>query len=99
MKNKKQIKQTIKTMKQVSFRKKKTKRKQPQHNKEESVCFFACYFVLESEHQPEAARSFFSAKCKNPNFYPILEDRHVSDNLIRTSQGERKLKVSRRQLA
>ena len=43
-KNKKKIKQRIKTMKKKnSCMKKATKRKQPQHNKEESVCFFAFY--------------------------------------------------------
>ena len=74
MKNKKQIKQTIKTMKQVSCRKKKTtkqqqqQQKQSKHNKEESVCFFR--ILLESEHQPEAARSFFSVNGKTPNFFP-----------------------------
>ena len=43
MKKKMEIKQRIKKMKKVSCRKKATKRKQPQHNKEESVCFFAFY--------------------------------------------------------
>ena len=67
--NKKQIKQTIKTMKQVSCTKKKTtKTKKSKHNKRGVRLFFR--ILLESEHQPEAARSFFSVNGKTPNFFP-----------------------------
>ena len=68
MKNKNQIKQTIKTMKQVSCTKKKTKKKKLKHNKRGVRLFFR--ILLESEHQPEAARIFFSVKGKTPNFFP-----------------------------
>lgn len=69
MKNKKQIKQTIKTTKQVSCTKKKTTTtKKSKHNKRGVRLFFR--ILLESEHQPEAARSFFSVNGKTPNFFP-----------------------------
>lgn len=84
MKNKKQIKQTIKTMKQVSCTKKKTKKKL-KHNKRGVRLFFR--ILLESEHQPEAARIFFLSKVKLQISSPMSEDRHVSDNLIRTGSG------------
>ena len=61
MKNKKQIKQTIKTMKQVSCRKKKTTTtttKKTIKTQQRGVRLFS-RILLESEHQPEAARSFF----------------------------------------
>lgn len=96
MKNKKQIKQTIKTMKQVSCTKKKTTKKL-KHNKRGVRLFFR--FLLESEHQPEAARIFFLSKVKLQISSPMSEDRHVSDNLIRTGPGGRRLKVSRGQFA
>ena len=72
MKNKKQIKQTIKTMKQVSCRKKKTTTtttKKTIKTQQRGVRLFS-RILLESEHQPEAARSFFSVNGKTPNFFP-----------------------------
>ena len=72
MKNKKQIKQTIKTMKQVSCRKKKTTTtttKKTIKTQQRGVRLFF-RILLESEHQPEAARSFFSVNGKTPNFFP-----------------------------
>ena len=73
MKNRKQIKQTIKTMKQVSCRKKKTTTtttttKTIKTQQRGVRLFFR--ILLESEHQPEAARSFFSVNGKTPNFFP-----------------------------
>ena len=72
MKNKKQIKQTIKTMKQVSGRKKKSKQTTTKKNNQNTTkrSPFVFRILLESEHQPEAARSFFSVNGKTPNFFP-----------------------------
>ena len=103
MKNNKQIKQTIKTMKQVSCRKEKTttttttKKKTIKTQQTGVRLFFR--ILLESEHQPETARSFFLSMVKLQISFPMSEDRHVSDNLIRTSPGRRRLKVSRGQFA
>ena len=104
MKNNKQIKQTIKTMKQVSCRKKKTTtttttttKKQSKHNKQESVCFFAFYWRASISRRQHAV--FFLSMVKLQISSLMSEDRHVSDNLIRTSPGGRRLKVSRGQFA
>ena len=101
MKNKKQIKQTIKTMKQVSCRKKKTTTTTTTKTIKTQQRGVRLFFriLLESEHQPQAARSFFSVNGKLQISSPMSEDRHVSDNLIRTSPGGRRLKVSRGQFA
>ena len=96
MKHKKQIKQAIKTMKQVSCTKKKTKKNQ-NTTKEESVCFFAFYWRASISRRQHAF--FFLSMVKLQISSPMSEDRHVSDNLIRTSTGGRRLKVSRGQFA
>lgn len=96
--NKKQIKQTIKTMKQVSCTKKKTTTTKNQNTtKEESVCFFAFYWRASISRRQHAV--FFLSMVKLQISSPMSEDRHVSDNLIRTSPGGRRLKVSRGQFA
>ena len=99
MKNNKQIKQTIKTMKQVSCRKKKTTTTTTKKNNQNTTNRLFFRILLESEHQPETARSFFLSMVKLQISFPMSEDRHVSDNLIRTSPGRRRLKVSRGQFA
>ena len=76
-------------MKQVTCRKKKTnkqtKKNNPKHNKEESVCFFAFYWRESISRRQHAV--FFLSMVKLQISSPMSKDRHVSDNLIRTSPG------------
>ena len=99
MKNKKQIKQTIKTMKQVSCRKKKTTTttKTIKTQQRGVRLFFAFYWRASINRRQHAV--FFLSMVNLQISSPMSEDRHVSDNLIRTSPGGRRLKVSRGQFA
>ena len=57
-------------MKQVSCRKKKTTTTTKTIKTQQSGVRLFFRISLESEHQPEAARSFFSVNGKTPNFFP-----------------------------
>jgi len=62
-------------MKQVTCRKKKTNKqtkKKQSKTQQRGVRLFFC-ILLEREHQPEAARSFFSVNGKTPNFFPDVK--------------------------
>ena len=100
MKNKKQIKQTIKTMKQVSCTKKKTTTttKKSKHNKRGVRLFFS-HFTEERASAGGSTQFFVLSMVKLQISFPMSEDRHVSDNLLRSSPGGRRLKVSRGQFA
>ena len=102
MKNKKQIKQTIKTMKQVSCRKKKTTTTTTTKTiktQQRGVRLFFSHFTGERASAGGSTQFFFLSMVKLQISSPMSEDRHVSDNLIRTSPGRRRLKVSRGQFA
>ena len=99
MKNKKQIKQTIKTMKQVSCTKKKTTTTKKSKHDKRGVRLFFSHFTEERASAGGSTQFFVLSMVKLQISSPMSEDRHVSDNLIRTSPGGRRLKVSRGQFA
>ena len=73
MKNKKQIKQTIKTMKQVSCRKKKTKKKTTKKKTmktQQRGCPFVFSHFTGERASAGGSTQFFSVNGKTPNFFP-----------------------------